>query len=37
MNRARGIVVQALQNVRLEANHWKRFGPHELTGDETFN
>ena len=37
INRARGVVMQQLQNVRFEANHMKRFGPHELTGDENFN
>jgi hypothetical protein len=29
--------MQALQDVRLKANGWKRFAPGELTGDETFN
>jgi choline dehydrogenase-like flavoprotein len=37
INRARGQVMQALQNVRFEANGWTRFGPHQLTGNETFN
>ncbi|MCF8476223.1 MAG: GMC family oxidoreductase N-terminal domain-containing protein [Pseudolabrys sp.] len=37
INRARGIVMDATQNVRLQANGWKRFGPNELTGNETFN
>ena len=36
LNRARRDVMQAMQDVRLEANGMKRFGPHELTGDETF-
>jgi choline dehydrogenase len=37
INRARGGTMQALQDVRLKANGWTRFGPGELTGDETFN
>lgn len=37
INRARREVMQKLQNVRFEANGRKRFGPRELTGDESFN
>lgn len=36
INRARRDVMHALQDVRLNANHSSRFGPSELTGDETF-
>ncbi len=36
MNRARGKVMPALQDVRLNANGWKRFGPNEITGNEIF-
>jgi choline dehydrogenase-like flavoprotein len=36
INRARRDVMQALQEVRLKANGWTRFGPHEVTGDEVF-
>ena len=36
INRARRDVMVALQDVRLKANGWTRFGPHELTGDEVF-
>jgi hypothetical protein len=36
INRARREVMHALQDVRLKANGWTRFGPHELTGDEVF-
>ena len=37
INRARRDVMPAMQNVRLKADGLKRFGPDELTGDETFN
>jgi hypothetical protein len=37
INRARGAVLPAVQDVRLNANGWKRFGPGEVTGNETFN
>jgi choline dehydrogenase-like flavoprotein len=36
INRARRDVMHDLQEVRLKANGWTRFGPHELTGDEVF-
>jgi hypothetical protein len=36
INRARRVVMHALQDVRLTANHMTRFGPHELTGNEIF-
>jgi choline dehydrogenase len=36
INRALRDVMFALQDVRLKANGMKRFGPHELTGDEVF-
>jgi hypothetical protein len=36
INRARRDVMQAMQDVRLKANGLTRFGPHELTGKETF-
>ncbi len=37
INRARRDVMQAMQDVRLKADHLTRFGPHELTGSEDFN
>jgi choline dehydrogenase len=37
INRARRDVMPAVQDARLKANGWTRFGPHELTGDEVFN
>jgi hypothetical protein len=37
INRARRDVMHDLQEVRLMANGLTRFGPGELTGDETFN
>jgi hypothetical protein len=37
INRARGVVMQQLQKVRFEANGWKRPGPHDLTGGDSFN
>lgn len=36
INRARRDVMHAMQDVRLKANHEKRFGPHQLTGEEMF-
>jgi hypothetical protein len=36
INRARRDVMHAMQDVRLNANHLKRFGPHQLTGEEMF-
>ncbi len=36
INRARGAVLSAAQDVRLQANGWKRFAAGEITGDETF-
>ena len=36
INRARGEVMLALQSARFAANGWTRFGPHQLTGTETF-
>ena len=36
INRARRDVMHAMQDVRLKANGRTRFGPHELTGNETF-
>jgi choline dehydrogenase-like flavoprotein len=36
INRSLRDVMFAMQDVRLNANGWKRFGPHELTGDEVF-
>src|SRR6185437_11341052 len=36
INRARRDVMHAMQDVRLKANGLTRFGPRELTGDETF-
>lgn len=37
INRARGAMLPAVQDVRLNNNGWKRFGPGEVTGDEAFN
>ena len=37
INRARGAVLPAVYDARLQANGWKRFAPGEITGDETFN
>ncbi|MEI8276934.1 MAG: hypothetical protein WCG00_13155 [Hyphomicrobiales bacterium] len=36
INRARGAVLPAVQDVRLQANGWKRFAAGEITGDEKF-
>jgi hypothetical protein len=36
INRARRDVMTAMQDVRLKANGQMCFGPHELTGNETF-
>ncbi len=36
INRARRDVMHAMQDVRLKANGVTRFGPHEVTGEETF-
>jgi hypothetical protein len=37
VNAARRDVMHAMQDVRLKADHLTRFGPHELTGNESFN
>ncbi len=37
INRMRRDAMHALQDVQFTANGWKRFGPRELTGNETFN
>ncbi|MDO9414143.1 MAG: GMC oxidoreductase [Pseudolabrys sp.] len=37
INRARGAVLPAVHDVRLQANGWKPFGPSEVTGSEVFN
>jgi choline dehydrogenase len=36
VNHGRRDVMHAMQDVRLQADGLKRFGPHELTGDESF-
>jgi hypothetical protein len=37
MNRAHRDAMRAVQDARLDAKGLKRFGPREVTGDETFN